>query len=176
MMDSSSRRYCFFKKLASFRRLLCTSGDESDSPASRDESLPRHIPTHAAASFLKTATPASLRQALNRTHALDSSKTSLEVSHGLVIEQATYRLETIPPSPTTPDYTAISPISSQNSLHKPLDFQLPSRHFDVAYPSLGKRTEKTKGRGNKKTRAIPRDSLIMNRRNFANHSEIWRDA
>ena len=140
MVASSRRGCCSFMSLASFRRLLCTRPDDSDSLASMDEPLPQNIPTHAAASILNTATPASMRQVLNRTHTLDSSKTALDVSHVHVRVQAIDRLETVLPPATTPNDSMEASIPPQTALPKPVYPFLSSYNTDIAYPSRAERT------------------------------------
>lgn len=178
-MPDLVRRWCCrpSKRLAFLHHFLCVQSDESNNLVSGDEPLHQHYPTHAAASFLKTTTSASLRQNQDKYQSFDSGKTYFEIPipHDYVETQAIDKPEVIQPLVTPPIDRTKAAMSPKMTLNSPSCPWISSYNFDTPYPSLPRRAKKMEGCGIKKSRVIPRDSMDLIRSNLAKHSESWTD-
>lgn len=176
-MDRSQQDHYHSKRQRFLRLFLCARCTNSNASTLGDEPFIQHVPTHAAASFLRTATPSRMRQDQRRALSTASSTTFCEMSQDTIGEPANRKLQIAILGATTPRVGSEATKPPMTTLPSPTHPWAPAFNFDTPYPSIAGQTEEMRACGVKRVQRLPRDSLdwIMASK-FGNHSAIWSEA
>ena len=142
--------------------ILCGRQDTADDSNTQEEPLAQHVPTHAAKSFLRTATP---RRSL-RNH-VEAESFDLEYANDVST--------TVSPPAKIFNTRSQAASLSMTTLHRPSTPWVPLFNLDTPYPRISERRKKL--RDSRRAPASSRDSIEVSRsrlgRTFIVNSNAW---
>ena len=128
--------------------ILCGRQDTADDSNTQEKPLAQHVPTHAAKSFLRTATP---RRSLRNQ--VEASSFDLEYANDVST--------TVSPPAKSFNTRSQAASLSMTTLHKPSKPWIPLFNLDTPYPGTCERRKKL--RDIRRAPASSRDSMEVNR-------------
>ena len=162
-MMNSAHPVSYSSKLRAFLgSILCGRQDTTDDSNTQEEPLAQHVPTHAAKSFLRTATPRRSLRNQAKAPSLD-------------LENANDVSTTVSPPAKISNTGSQAASLSRTALHWTSTPWVPSSNFDTPYPNI---TERHKSlRDGRRALGSARNSTEVNRsrlgHTFSIYSYAW---
>ena len=143
-----------YKLRAFLSSILCGRQDTADDSNTQEKPLTQHVPTHAAKSFLKTATP---RKSLRNQ--VEASSFDLEYANDVST--------TVPPPAKVFNMGPQAASLPTTALHRPSTPSVPLFNLDTPYPRISERRKKS--RNSRRAPGSSRDSIEVNRSDWGVH-------
>lgn len=174
-MNTSQHNGRYVKRFSLRRFFLCSGATEPITSANEDDTPAQHIPTHAAASFLRTATPSIRRR--NEYVAQPSipqwNLSYFTIPRDSLSERADQDLDnTMPPTMTPFDFSKGALPSTA-----PGDQSQTRRAFSpnplASSTSIAEQAEYLRARGSKRAYVVEHGLSKIQGCQFGNHSAMW---